>query len=145
MLLDEVWTAPQFFKIRPVPDDLLRDSAPPAAALFTSHYAFTSLFISSYNMLCKKSTIPLEFTKQFSFSVMMGKLPSLFLLLWYSSCTHLTNAKQFRDYSYSDLSKLVEELDGPFASVQSADKLWGHKDLVGHYSHTYLSFCINVT
>ena len=131
-----------------LPDDLLRDSAPAAAALFTSLSLLTLHFTLHHFttcMLCKKSTIPLEFTKQFSFSVMMGKLPSLFLLLWYSSCTHLTNAKQFRDYSYSDLSKLVEELDGPFASVQSADKLWGHKDLVGHYSHTYLSFCINVT
>lgn len=41
---------------------------------------------------------------------------------------------QFHDHSFAELTKLAQELEGPFASVQTADMLWGHDTLVSSTS-----------
>jgi len=52
-----------------------------------------------------------------------------YMLLLFTTWVVSIEAKQFHDYSFNELSTMAQELDGPFAAVQSADQLWGHKDL----------------
>ena len=52
------------------------------------------------------------------------------LLLWSGICHCLVKAKQFKDLSYTELKRLCVELNGPFASVRTADSLWGSRLLV---------------
>ena len=58
----------------------------------------------------------------------LGSFLSILTFIW--CCDNLTNAKQFKDFSFAELTTLGQELEGPFASVQTAEKLWGHEDLV---------------